>query len=355
MTTNNAAAARSSLRRIVLVAISALLGAGLAGCETGSNVFGSNDQTTALSPPPAAPVASAPQASAKIAIAPVIGAPDAVAKQIAAQLTTSVEKQRITVASASGDKVDYTLRGYIVAARDKAGTKISYIWDVTDPAGKRVNRIAGEEVVAGNQARDPWTAVTPQLVQAIADKTASSLGTWLPSQSQATVAANTSAPAGVGAGAPPATTNSTLPAQPAVANGSQPAATPVSTGSTDRGAVAVVVPSVTGAPGDGSTALTGAIQRELTRSGLGLTDKPTAGSYRVEGRVKMGEAKDGKQPIQIDWDVKDAQGKKLGTVSQKNEVPQGSLDGAWGQTADAAAAAAAQGILKLMPQAKATN
>ena len=39
------------------------------------------------------------------------------------------------------------LRGYIVAARDKTSTKVSYIWDVTDPTGKRVNRITGEEVV----------------------------------------------------------------------------------------------------------------------------------------------------------------------------------------------------------------
>ena len=66
----------------------------------------------------------------------------------------------------------------------------------------------------------------------------------------------------------------------------------------------------------------------------------------------MGPGKNGKQPITIDWDVKDPSGKKLGTVSQKNEVPQGSLDGAWGKTANAAAAAAAQGILKLLPKAK---
>ena len=44
------------------------------------------------------------------------------------------------------------------------------------------------------------------------------------------------------------------------------------------------------------------------------------------------------------------QGRSLGTVSQKNEIPEGSLDGSWGNTADAAAGAAAQGILKLLPQ-----
>ena len=53
--------------------------------------------------------------------------------------------------------------------------------------------------------------------------------------------------------------------------------------------------------------------------------------------------------------MRDPQGKKLGTVSQKNEIPEGSLDGAWGKTAEQAAGAAAQGIVKLLPQPKAIN
>jgi hypothetical protein len=67
--------------------------------------------------------------------------------------------------------------------------------------------------------------------------------------------------------------------------------------------------------------------------------------------VTLGEARDGKQPIQIEWVVKDPQGKRLGTVSQKNDIPEGSLDGAWGKTADQAAGAAVQGIVKLLPGA----
>jgi len=114
------------------------------------------------------------------------------------------------------------------------------------------------------------------------------------------------------------------------------------------------VPVVAGAPGDGNIALAEALQRELSRQGLSLVDKPGS-SYRVEGKVALGVMKDGKQPIQIDWRVKDPQGKALGTVSQKNEIPPGSLDGSWGKTADAAAAAAAQGIVKLLPQPKSTN
>jgi hypothetical protein len=110
---------------------------------------------------------------------------------------------------------------------------------------------------------------------------------------------------------------------------------------------------VTGAPGDGNSALASALQSELTRQGIAITNRPA--SYKVEGKVTLGAAKDGKQAITIDWRVKDPSGKSLGTVSQKNEIPQGSLDGAWGKTADAAASAAAQGIIKLLPQPKSTN
>jgi hypothetical protein len=40
----------------------------------------------------------------------------------------------------------------------------------------------------------------------------------------------------------------------------------------------------------------------------------------VDGSVTLGEAKDGKQPIHIEWLVTDPQGKKLGTVLQMNEI-----------------------------------
>jgi hypothetical protein len=365
VTTIDDAAAWCLRKPIALTVFAAFVGLGLGGCETGTNLFGiaGNDPNTAT----VADQAGAPGLSqtAKIAIAPVIGAPDGVAKQLQGQLTTAIEKQKVTVAKAPSDKAEYTLRGYVVSAREKAATKVSYIWDVTDPAGKRVNRITGEEVISGAEGKDPWAAVTPQVVDTIANKTAGSLTAWLPSQSQAAVAASTPAPgAQTGVGAP-ATAIQTATAQPAPAPTATPAPTAAApqtaaigptTGSIGRdGSVNAMVPSVTGAPGDGSVALTSALQRELLRNGVALTEKPAGQTYRVEGKVVVGEGKDGKQPIQIDWNVKDPQGKKLGTVSQKNEIPQGSLDGAWGKTADAAAAAAAQGILKLLPPPTKTN
>jgi hypothetical protein len=346
VTTIDAAAAWRGNKSVVFAVLTAFVGLSLGGCETGANLFASSaDPSTSLSVGPASTTSTAQ--TAKIAVAPVIGAPDNVAKQLESQLASAIEAQRITVARDPNAKAEYTLRGYVVSAREKGRTKVSYIWDVTDSSGKRVNRITGEEVLAGAQSKDPWASVTPQVVNTISSKTAGSLVTWLPSQGAAVA---TATPSTTGATSAPAATplaySSSAPAAPSAAGG--PSTT---TGSIARdGGVTAMVPSVVGAPGDGSVALTNAIQRELSRSGVALTETPNANTYKVEGKVVVGQGQNGKQPIQIDWDVKDPQGKKLGTVSQKNEIPQGSLDGAWGKTADAAASAAAQGIVKLLPK-----
>ena len=355
-----------SLRTALIVSLAAFA---LAGCESGSNILsggGAIAPQASLTPPPPQPATGQ---LAKIEIAPVIGAPDNISRDLQTQLTSAMGRSKISVAQAPGGKGEYTLRGYIVAAREKTGSKISYIWDVTDQAGKRANRITGEEFAAG-AGKDPWSTVTPQIVQSIADKTAAQIASWLPGNSSVPVAsAAPVTPANVASAAPPeaAAQKVATAATPAVATGVMPAATPAAlttapaaaTGATTGSIetpIATMVPPVTGAPGDGGATLTGAIQRELNKNGVSLTSTPGGQAYKVEGKVAVGQGKDGKQPIQIDWTVVDPAGKKLGTVSQKNEVPQGSLDGAWGKTADAAAAAAAQGILKLLPQAnKATN
>lgn len=366
MTTINAAAARHRHPRFALAVIMAVAGLGLAGCESTSSLFSFNNPFgNATTPEPVAAAPPQPQpALARVVVAPIIGAPDAIAKQIHQEFVSAVEKQRVTVTA--NKEADYTLRGYIVAAKDKAATKVSYIWDVTDPSGKRVNRITGEEVVSGSAAnKDPWAAVTPQVAQSIAAKAASSFVAWLPNASNQQPIAAAPSPAAVGAhpaavASPPAKRAPAVAKQQPAAPTETAAAAPPQpgpmTGSIGRdGPVMAIVPLVTGAPGDGSRSLTAAIQRELSGKGVSISDKPATVAYRVEGTVTMGEAKQGKQSIHIEWLVRDPQGKKLGTVSQRNEIPEGSLDGEWGKTADQAAGAAAQGIVKLLPQPKAIN
>jgi hypothetical protein len=356
VTTMDAAAARRWNPVVARAILLAFVGINVAGCETASSMFGGSLFGSSSAPPQElaapAPTPPAPQPPlAKVAIAPIIGAPDAIAKQIQQEFTSAVERQRVSVLTGKDERADFTLRGYIVAAKDKSATKVSYIWDITDPTGKRVNRITGEEVVAPSSGKDPWAALTPQVAQSIAGKAANSFVSWLPSHSAqgAPVASNVAAQPG---GAHPAG------AEPkrVAAAAKQPASVGTTGSITREGSVQALVSTVTGAPGDGSRSLTAAIQRELVGKGISLADRSTAVAYRVEGSVTMGEAKDGKQPIHIEWLVRDPQGKKLGTVSQKNEIPAGSLDGAWEGTAEQAAGAAAQGIVKLLPpQAKAVN
>lgn len=336
--------ARTRSRGRFLVSIGSALCAsvfalGLGGCSSTPSILGGDTapQASLTQPSAATPVSSR---TAKIQIAPIIGSPDNVARDLQTELSSAIGRNGLTVAASTDATGEYVLRGYIVAAREKTKAKISYIWDVTDQTGKRVHRITGEEVVAG-AGKDPWAAVTPPVIQAIADKTAKQIASWLPGAG-AIVASNTpaaSAPTAASPVAPKASYETASTQQPSPTTGS------IAT----SGPITAVVPAVTGAPGDGGSSLTMAIQRELSKHGLSLASTADARSYKVEGKVALGSTKDGKQPIQIDWNVLDPSGKKLGTVSQKNEVPQGSLDGAWGKTADAAAAAAAQGIIKLLP------
>ena len=351
MTTIDAAAARHVPKLVATAVLVATLALGATGCSTGggSNVLSTfGVQSTNNSTPPTAAAAAT---KGTVSIAPIIGPPDNVSGQLSQQLTASLQKSGIQVvgaksgtAAASAAKSDYTLRGYIVAAREAKGTKVSYIWDVTNPGGQRVNRITGEELANGAASADPWSSVSAPVMQQIAAKTASSLSAWMPKKSAPKVAPAATPVASA--------TPKPAPVQTAAA-GTAPAARPATTASIPKSAsLTVVVPRVSGAPGDGPTALARALQAELRRKGIPLAgagaNPPSA--HRVEGIVVMGASNGGKQPISIDWVVKDPGGAKLGTVSQKNEIPAGSLNSKWGPTAGAAAAAAAEGIVRLLPK-----
>ncbi|MEO1709613.1 MAG: hypothetical protein AAFR70_05045 [Pseudomonadota bacterium] len=343
-------------------------GLALGGCSSSGNLLESSlpqsNIATNSTAQPQAPAAGGPT----VRVATVIGAPDEIAGQLAQQVGTRLAAKNVKVVTEENAASDFVLRGYMVAARERAGTKVSYIWDVTDPQGKRVNRVNGEEIIQGSNSRDPWVSVSPQIIGQIATKTADSLGKWLPTQrvqAQTPVAAVQPTSVTPGAAAPSATPTSVaarpLPIAPSGVAPTTTAAVPrtapaatgrTTTGSLPRAGITVVRPNVAGAPGDGSTSLARALTTELTKNGVALSPAQTGTNYGVDAKVAMGSPIAGKQAIQIDWVVKDPAGKKIGTVSQKNEIPAGSLNGAWGQTASAAAGAAAQGILRLIREHK---
>jgi hypothetical protein len=111
-----------------------------------------------------------------------------------------------------------------------------------------------------------------------------------------------------------------------------------------------MVSPVSGAPGDGVKSLTAAIKKRLYAKGVKLASIQSGNTYTVKGVVSLTDAAGGRESIRIDWQVIDPSGKRLGTVSQQNTIPKGSLNGPWGAIADAAAGAAADGIVKLLPK-----
>jgi hypothetical protein len=265
-------------------------------------------------------------------IAPIIGPPPNVAAELSTALIAAGKERSLTlVTSGSGD---YTMRGYLAASAEKKGAKVSYIWDITDAKGTRVARFSGEEAIASRPSSDPWSGVDSAALRSIAGKSTSQIAAGMPKRGVLSGGSSTPAPAPSAASTPAAT--------PA------PGPAPVA-----KGPVMAQVPYVTGAPGDGRSSLTAAIKKKLYSGGVKLAGgSESAGRnlYTVKGTVTVSDAGGGKETIKIDWQVLDPNGRSLGNVTQQNVIPKGSLSGPWGAIADAAAAAAANGIIKLLPK-----
>lgn len=106
----------------------------------------------------------------------------------------------------------------------------------------------------------------------------------------------------------------------------------------------VVVPDVTGAPGDGNRELTQQMRRLLPQQGEVVQDTPKGADFTVTGTVHTSPGPNDTTRVEIQWHVTDAQGHDLGKVIQLNDVPKGTLQGLWGDVALVVAQQAAGGV-----------
>ena len=273
------------------------------------------------------------RSSSRMDLAPIVGAPPDIAKQFAQELAAAGTDNKLTI-TPDGTGSPYTLKGYLVATSEKKGAKISYILDITDTKGQRVGRVSGEQLIPGRSGADPWSGVNSAALHSLAVMIAPQ------------IAASMS-----GGGSPPPAASGPAPSQgpaPSASAGAPAPATPAARAA--KGPVTTIVAPVSGAPGDGTKSLTAAIKKRLYAKGVKLATVQTGNTYTVKGIVSVTDGSGGKQSIRIDWQVLDPNGKRVGTVSQQNNIPKGSLDGPWGAVADAAAGAAADGIVKLLPK-----
>jgi hypothetical protein len=139
------------------------------------------DATTQPTDPTANPqVAALPQGKA-IAFLPVSNAPQTAVTNLARSIRNSATANGVPVVASVQQGAQYQVKGYFSALEDGSGTLLVYVWDVLDRNNKRVYRINGQEQ-SSSRSSDPWGAVTPDMLQRVADTTVTQLKSWLSSQ-----------------------------------------------------------------------------------------------------------------------------------------------------------------------------
>ena len=354
MTRENKPAAQSAARCAASLLTGALLLAGLTGCS--GDLFLKGDSAN-----------SSMKAKPAVALAPAQGVPQKYASKVNDQFATLIKANGVAIVDAK-DAVYVVKPTYVAKAEGKNGTKVAYTIDVMDKAGNKVRSLSGEETVSPKHGGDSWHHVTEEAVQKVAMKSATDVNAWIESPSapavaeakpadaapaKAAAATSASAPVKAAANPTPKAPRAKAPAETAslasAVDTSAAPARPVQTAAVAPQEIVAVVPAVTGAPGDGKTALSDAMKKALGRQGVKLSSAAGAGAYKIQGQVELGAVSNGQQSITIRWVVIDPAGKQMEkTVVQNNKINAGSLDGAWGEVAEQAAGAAASEVSKLL-------
>nr|WP_316655203.1 hypothetical protein [uncultured Gellertiella sp.] len=137
-------------------------------------------------PPPAstapqtqlASVSPAPAATDQtLRFLPIIGAPLSAVTPLSRQLGAEARSRGITIRGSGDATAKHVLKGYFSCVGGGGTITVTYVWDVLDGNGARLNRIQGQESFPGN-ATDPWSAVPPSVMQTIATKTMDSYTRW---------------------------------------------------------------------------------------------------------------------------------------------------------------------------------
>lgn len=108
------------------------------------------------------------------------------------------------------------------------------------------------------------------------------------------------------------------------------------------------VETVSGAPGDGNTALTAAIRRALETADIAVAADIDRAEHVLSCEVAVDPPAENGQGVAILWRISRPGGASIGEASQTNTVPTGSLDGRWGPVAGYAATAAIDGIQDIL-------
>jgi hypothetical protein len=101
---------------------------------------------------------------------------------------------------------------------------------------------------------------------------------------------------------------------------------------------------VSGAPGDGDSALAAAMRRDLPSHGSTLVGGSQSADFTVTGLVKAQPDQNNQLLVELDWVVKDAGQRQIGQVTQLHDLSPADIQPYWGDVAAAAATEAAAGV-----------
>ncbi len=108
---------------------------------------------------------------------PMVGAPKNVARELSKSLGLRVAQQALPVVPRSDASVTHRVKGYFSASQSGQNCVVSYVWDIFDANGKRINRVTGSQKTA-MVGSDPWQAVTAPVLDKVAVDTAAQLKSW---------------------------------------------------------------------------------------------------------------------------------------------------------------------------------
>ncbi|SNY91497.1 hypothetical protein SAMN04515647_1726 [Cohaesibacter sp. ES.047] len=119
----------------------------------------------------------APASEAVLTFEPMVGAPKTVARELSAALGLRVAQQSLPVVARSDSKVTHRIKGYFSASESGDDCIVSYVWDIFNAQGKRINRITGSKKTP-MVGSDPWASVKGPVLDEVAVDTAAKLKSW---------------------------------------------------------------------------------------------------------------------------------------------------------------------------------
>lgn len=117
----------------------------------------------------------------------------------------------------------------------------------------------------------------------------------------------------------------------------------------------LAIGNVTGVPGQGGRALSRALEFNLKRTDVVLTESPDKATHVVSAVVTIaaprGTAPNETRNVDVRWVVKGADNQEIGEIRQTNNVPAREIDRNWSEIAYYVADAAVEGITALLARA----